>query len=95
MGIPMVTPTVTLMTTPMTTPITVLITTISTITMTTPSVKEALCRSCKVCTKTNLVGAAIQCFLSVISTGIFLHILADTLGSVGVIISSLLIYQFG
>lgn len=27
--------------------------------------------------------------------GIFLHILADTLGSVGVIISSALIYQFG
>lgn len=28
-------------------------------------------------------------------TGVFLHILADTLGSVGVIISSLLIYYFG
>ena len=28
-------------------------------------------------------------------SGVFLHILADTLGSVGVIISSLLISQFG
>ncbi|CAG5120284.1 unnamed protein product [Candidula unifasciata] len=30
-----------------------------------------------------------------IMQGVFLHILADTLGSVGVIISSILIYQFG
>ena len=29
------------------------------------------------------------------NAGIFLHILADTLGSVGVIISSALIHQFG
>jgi len=28
-------------------------------------------------------------------SGVFLHILADTLGSVGVIISSFLIHQFG
>ena len=28
-------------------------------------------------------------------TGVFLHILADTLGSVGVIISSALIHQYG
>ncbi len=31
----------------------------------------------------------------IIFVGIFLHILADTLGSVGVIISSILIQQFG
>lgn len=29
------------------------------------------------------------------STGVFLHVLADTLGSVGVIISTILIRQFG
>ena len=27
--------------------------------------------------------------------GVFLHVLADTLGSVGVIISAILIHQFG
>jgi len=34
-------------------------------------------------------------FESLFSSGVFLHILADTLGSVGVIISSALIHQFG
>lgn len=34
-------------------------------------------------------------YYSATSAGIFLHILADTLGSVGVIISSILIQNFG
>lgn len=34
-----------------------------------------------------------QC--SVLPTGVLLHVLADTLGSVGVIISSLIIHQYG
>ena len=39
-----------------------------------------------------MVMSFIFCVLLI---GIFLHILADTLGSVGVIISSALIHQFG
>lgn len=42
----------------------------------------------------NKLNFPYNCFVIIIS-GIFLHILADTLGSVGVIISSALIHQFG
>ena len=38
---------------------------------------------------------SIDCVLLFFHTGVFLHVLADTLGSVGVIISAGLIYQFG
>ena len=36
-----------------------------------------------------------SCFLFYLVPGVYLHVLADTLGSVGVIISTILIRQFG
>lgn len=40
-------------------------------------------------------GGGKKKFILFFSTGVFLHVLADTLGSVGVIISTILIRQFG
>lgn len=47
------------------------------------------------CRKWPPLYCSIDCVLLFFHTGVFLHVLADTLGSVGVIISAGLIYQFG
>ena len=79
----------TLMATPMATPLGTIMSTATLMVATIPR-SYMVSRACLPSHSTSTV-----CRTLTVPAGIFLHILADTLGSVGVIISSTLIYHFG